>query len=278
MTMRTSVRRPPVDGRRGSLTRHWSSLNGLLVHARVATAQHTRNRIPVVLVHGLGMSSNYMTPIARRLAEDFPVYAPDQPGFGASGKPEAVLSVPKLADFLAEWARAIGLQRFALLGNSLGCQIAAACAARHPTQVDRMVLQGPTVDRSRSEHTLPMILVRWLLNATREPSSLSAIPPATPSFEYTRAGLGRVIRTTRLMLENRIEEALPRVSAPTLVVRGSRDPIASQQWAEQVTRLLQDGRLVVVPGAAHTMNHHAALELARVVRPFLLGRYRNQTR
>ena len=72
-------------------------------------------------------------------------------------------------------------------------------------------------------------------------------------------------------MEDRIEEKLPHVRVPALVVRGSKDPIVPQRWAEEVARLLPMGRLVVVPGAPHTLVYDAPLELARVVRPFLSG-------
>jgi 2-hydroxy-6-oxonona-2,4-dienedioate hydrolase len=56
---------------------------------------------------------------------------------------------------------------------------------------------------------------------------------------------------------------------PTLVVRGSRDPIVPQRWAEEVSRLLPDGRLVVVPEVTHTVNFDAPSEFVRVIREFL---------
>lgn len=60
------------------------------------------------------------------------------------------------------------------------------------------------------------------------------------------------------------------IRAPTLGVRGARDPIVPQRWAEEAARLLPRGRLVVIPGAAHSITFHAPLELTRVIRPFLL--------
>lgn len=88
-------------------------------------------------------------------------------------------------------------------------------------------------------------------------------------LDYLSAGLGRSLATFRYALEDPIEEKLPRVRVPTLVVRGDRDPIVPQRWAERAARLLPEGRLVVVPGAAHTMNYAAPSELARVVRKFV---------
>ncbi len=59
----------------------WTDVRGHRVHARIAATGPTR-RPPIVLVHGLGVSSLYFGPIARTLAADFDVYLPDVPGFG----------------------------------------------------------------------------------------------------------------------------------------------------------------------------------------------------
>src|SRR3546814_11433128 len=105
------------------------------MHALASRADRAFDRLPVVLVHGLGMSSRYMAPPAQRLASDFRVFAPDLPGFGDSGKPAHILSVPELADALAEWMRVCGLSPAALVAHSFGCQIVthtgrATCRAR----------------------------------------------------------------------------------------------------------------------------------------------------
>jgi pimeloyl-ACP methyl ester carboxylesterase len=56
---------------------------------------------------------------------------------------------------------------------------------------------------------------------------------------------------------------------PALVVHGSRDRISPRYWAEEVARLLPDGRLAILPGAAHAANYSAPAEFARAVRAFL---------
>jgi pimeloyl-ACP methyl ester carboxylesterase len=59
----------------------WTQVNGRRMHARVGG----RVGAPaVVLLHGLGVSSRYMLPLARELAPHFRVYAVDLPGFGRS--------------------------------------------------------------------------------------------------------------------------------------------------------------------------------------------------
>jgi 2-hydroxy-6-oxonona-2,4-dienedioate hydrolase len=188
---------------------------------------------------------------------------PDLPGFGKSEGPDRVPGVPVLAELLAEWMEAAGVDRAALLGNSFGCQVAAELAAHRPEMVERLVLQGPTTDpRGR---TAARLVLRWLRDAPRESPSQGALMIR----DYRDAGLRRALDAFWRMIEDPIEEKPPRVQSPTLVVRGSRDPIVSQRWAEKVANLLPHGRLVVVPGAAHTMNHSTPLELSRVVLHFL---------
>jgi 2-hydroxy-6-oxonona-2,4-dienedioate hydrolase len=238
-------------------------VDGLSIHALVADGPPAGRAPVVVLVHGQGMSSRYMKALGERLERFAQVHAPDQPGFGDSAKPPEPLGLEGLADFHAAYLRAVGVERAALLGNSFGCQIAVACAQRHPDAVDRLVLQGPTADPA--SRTVVGIARRWFENSRREPSNLGFL-----LSEYRRAGFGRVAGTYREMLRDRMEDRLPEVAAPVLVVRGDRDPIAPEAWAERVASLAPHGRLVVVPGAAHTMNHYQVEELARVVEPFLL--------
>ena len=87
--------------------------------------------------------------------------------------------------------------------------------------------------------------------------------------DYRDASVRRVIATFRHALRDRIEDKLGHLDVPVLVVRGTRDPIVPQRWAEEAARRLPQGRLVVVRGAAHTMNFTSPDELARVVRPFV---------
>ena len=75
--------------------------------------------------------------------------------------------------------------------------------------------------------------------------------------------------TLRYALKDPVREKLPHVGVPTLVVRGSRDPIAPQPWVEEMVRLLPRGRLLVIPGGTHAANMSAPDALARGVHQFL---------
>lgn len=249
---------------RCALESRWITVGREFIHMRVSSHVCPPHRPPIVLLHGQGMSSLYMVPLARRLGVEFPTYAPDQPGFGRSAKPRRALGLPALAEFIIRWMDTMEMDSAVLLGNSFGCQVAVEAAVRSPDRIAGLVLQGPTTDAS-ARNSVTQIL-RWIANSQREPPSTGTLV-----LDYSRAGLPRVWRAFRDAVNDAIETKLPTIRAPTLVVRGAKDAIVSQWWAETVTALLPNGHLVVVPGAAHTMNHHWDLELARVVRPFVIA-------
>jgi pimeloyl-ACP methyl ester carboxylesterase len=258
------------------LTSAWAEVAGLRMHARISTHPLPRDAPAIVLVHGIGVSGRYLLPTALRLATTCRVHVPDLPGFGLSVKPAEVLDVPALADALAAWMRVLKLPRAVLLGNSFGCQIIAELGVRHPALISRAVLQGPTMDpHARS---VPRQLLRWILNSPFEPATAWTSLGAVVRQDYRDAGVRRVITTFRHALRDRIEDKLPRLDVPTLVVRGAHDPIVPQRWAEEAARLLPQGRLVVVPGAAHTMCFTSPDALARVVHPFVAAACQRVTR
>lgn len=242
----------------------WTVVDGVEIHARVA-GDPVADGPAVVLVHGLVVSGRYMVPTLKRLAANHRVYAPDLPGFGESGKPTHALGVRGLSQALAGWMGKLGLEGAALVGNSMGCQIIADLAVRRPDLVGRIVLQGPTMD-PRARSALRQI-GRLLLDTPLESPSLLPIELR----DYLSIGTRRAWRTFRYALADRVEERLPRIRKPALVVRGSRDPICPQRWAEEVAGLLPEGRLVVLPGSAHAVNYSSSGEFVRAIGPFLNG-------
>lgn len=217
----------------------------------------------IVMVHGLGLSQRYMMPLARELARDCRVHVPDQPGFGGSGHPEQILDMIGLADALARWTGATGAHPAVFLGNSQGCQIIAHLAVRYPEYVAAAVLQGPTAPPN--ERGWLRQFIRWRQNGRYNPPALD--PVTWP--EYKKSGYLRVLRTFQHSLNDHIEDQLPRIAAPTLIVRGEHDPICHAGWARQLASLLPHGRYVEIPGVAHTLCYTAPSELAAVTREFV---------
>lgn len=243
-----------------SPTDRWTRVAGRRLSARAWLGGDAG--APVVLVHGLVVASAMVAPTATQLAGARDVYAPDLPGFGRSDKPRRALDVDAHATALAGWLDQNGLACVDLVANSFGCQIATVVAVRRPELVRRLVLGGPTVDPDA--RTVPAQLRRWAAEQPTQSTRLRVVMLR----DYARAGLGRALKTFRLALADRVEERLPAVEHPTLVVRGTHDPIVPQRWAEKAAALLPRGRLELLPGAPHNLAHDAPVPFSRVTRPF----------
>jgi pimeloyl-ACP methyl ester carboxylesterase len=239
------------------MEQRFETVAGIRGHARVSGVGP-----PIVLVHGLAVSSLYFVPLARRLALRYAVLAPDLPGYGLSATPARPLDVTELADALVDWLDLAGIESAPLVGNSLGCQIAVDLAVRAPDRVRRLVLVGPTMDPSAP--TLRAQALRLARDAILEPIGLNIVELR----DYVRMGPRRILATARFALADQFAAKLKGVRQPTLVVRGERDQIVTQEWAERVASVLPQGRLHVVRGSPHATHWDAADEVARLVEEF----------
>ena len=244
---------------RPSIESCYFEVGGLRIHTRVAGGGP-----PVVLVHGYGVSASYMLPLAQSLAPSFSVFAPDLPGYGRSQRPRTPLGIAELAAALAGWLDAARLGCPAFVANSMGCQIVTELAVHLPERVGPMVLVGPTVDPDRrgARHQL----LSGLRDAGREPRSLLALVARDDAV----FGVGALLATARSALADRIEQRLPLISQPTVVVRGEQDRFVGQVWAERAVALLPRSRLVVVPAEPHAVHYTRPDLLARIVRKLLV--------
>lgn len=257
----------PEDNNSSPLRGSWTAVRGHPMFARVFAAPDESDDIPknVIMVHGLGISSIYMVPAAERLASYFSVHAPDLPGFGRSARPPHVLDIEEMASALQEWMNAHGLKTAHFVGNSIGCQVIAHLAVKHPGCVRKVVFVGPTFDRA-SRFVVPL-LMRALSDSRWEPRSLSRLVVR----DYLSAGPVRLVKTLLYALQDPIEQLLPQIAATTLVVRGEHDAVVPQGWAGRVTRLIPRAHLRVIRGASHAVHYSHPERFVRAVLPFLQG-------
>ena len=239
-------------------------VRGVSTHYRMSTRAPAAP-MPVVLVHGLAVSHRYLMPTARALSGAHPVYVPDLPGFGLSGKPRAVYGVAEHARHLAAWLGGVGLPAACLLGTSFGCEVAAALAAEYPHLAAALVLVGPTSDPAA--RTRRAQIGRWLRDVVREDKRQAPILLR----DAWDAGPRRVATTLGHSVRNAVERALRSVEAPTLLLRGSRDLIAPPGWLAEAARVTRNSMLGEIPGAAHNAITTAGPQVAATVRQFLAG-------
>lgn len=253
------------------LTRlHIFTVDGRDVRCRIADAVpdpgfSSALRLPVILLHGLGCSSDAWLPAlnvlaARRLA--CPVFVPDMPGFGCSPGPKEAMGMADLADWVVCLMDVLGLDQAHLAGNSMGCQVALALARRYPARVGGLVLVGPTV----GEQYIPFwrYALGLLLDGIREPVAYNFVLARM----YAQMGIPRYLATTRKMLEDEPLRHADEVQAPCLILRGQYDGIIPDAVARRLAAALPHGDFRRIMGAAHALQFSRPREFVETALSF----------
>ncbi len=98
----------------------------------------------VMLFHGKNFGADYWANTLRALsAQGYRVIAPDQIGFGKSSKPEIQYTFADLADNNARLLQHLGIERAAVVANSMGGMVGVHFARKHPQRVSALVLENP---------------------------------------------------------------------------------------------------------------------------------------
>ncbi|OAH15359.1 alpha/beta fold hydrolase [Streptomyces jeddahensis] len=152
----------------------------------------------LLLAHGAtGSIEGNFAPVLKTLAVAHTVIAPDYPGSGGTPVAAAPLDLDDLTDAIVGSAVRHGIERFAVLGFSLGTLVAVRAAVRHPERVTALVL---TAGFARPDDHLLGLLPGW---RAEEPPALRPHIDLIPSLDITGD--------------------LPELAVPTLVVATARD-------------------------------------------------------
>ena len=248
------------------LTDRWTIVNDLPLFARVSVDAAPPGALPIVHVHGFGISGRYLVPAAELLAPHYPTYVPDLPGYGRSHKPAQTLTIPELADALAAFMDAVGVPKAVLLGNSMGCLIAVEFAHKFPDRIERAILVSP----AGGPHNQPLYrgLPQLALDGLRETPRM--LPVAVP--DYVRFGPISSLRLFHAMVHYPTVERALALELPILAVVGVRDPLVSKERMKQFLQQHTNVTLVFHNRAAHAINFSHPAALAGVVHAYLENR------
>ncbi|WP_238581580.1 alpha/beta fold hydrolase [Demequina aestuarii] len=245
--------RPPFLYRSGTARVDQPYRHGPLSFRVLADADpRTDASAPVfVLVHGIGMSHRYLSRLHAALAATGPTFSIDMPGYAGLPKPKADVDVPTMARGLAGAIASLDVGPVVLVGHSMGAQWATAVAVQRPELVDRLVLIAPVADAAR--RSLPAQAVGLARDSLGESPRANAIIVT----DYLRCGMPWYLAQTRHLLDYAIEEDVARLTMPTLIIRGVRDPISGAEWCARLHDDAPMGTLAQIPGHRHVVQYSA---------------------
>lgn len=213
----------------------------------------------VVLIHGLGGTSNSFEPLMPALA-GYRVVRPDLPGSGRSGFRPGIDSIAALARTVTDALRAIGVSSAILIGHSMGTLLCQHMAVKAPERVSSMILFGAILeppsaarasllDRARSVQANGMADVA----STIASGSVKAESPVSHAFvreSLIRQSPEGYAAQCRALAS---AKALPhdRITCPVTLVTGREDPVAPPAMAEQLQQSLPNADLTLLPNTGH---------------------------
>ena len=254
----------------------------------------------LILIHGLmGYSFSWRFTLPA-LAPHATVYAIDNLGAGLSPANEGMdCTVRATAERVLQFADALGIQDFDLLGTSHGggvaIMVAAICAERKDSRLRRLVLVAPVNPWSaHGKRLAPFVgspfgsmlfrntIERWrsldYLWLRRMFGDGSRIPPDSLEGYRLPALKNHALRHALRIVRNwtadlaALEAALPKIrDYPTLLIWGTRDRAVDFRSAESLRRNFRDARLLVFEGVGHLPYEEAPEDFNRALVAFLTG-------
>jgi pimeloyl-ACP methyl ester carboxylesterase len=260
----------------------------------------------VVLLHGGGLDSAWLSwgGVGSSLAEaGHRVLAPDLPGYGESPRAPWAASQQALLACVEQVVEALGLERYALGGLSMGGGLSIGHALAHPERVRGLMLLGsyglaPTL--VEGWWAAPAQLLAWAATragvlpvvtraTTRTPAAverslrpvLRSAAQRTPELvgavheaaragtsidvfgEWQRSEVGARRQTTAY------DDRLGELAMPALVVHGALDAGVPAAVARRAAAAMPDAELLVVPHAAHWVQRDRPEVVVPAMRAFL---------
>ncbi|GAA1782918.1 alpha/beta hydrolase [Leucobacter iarius] len=216
-----------------------------------------------VLVHGIGMGRAVYADLADALAAHGRVLAPDLPGFGDSPEPGSAATLEQTAETVSRFIATEAPGPVVLIGHSMGTQIVAEIALRHPEQVSGLVLIAPTVNRH--ERTALRQAARMVQDLTGEQPKVLLLG----TWQYAKTSPLWFANKLRFMLAHHLENICPGIRTPTLVLRGETDRVCPRDWVSEVAALLPDSEMAELDGRGHEAVIRSAEPAASMIVDFL---------
>jgi N-formylmaleamate deformylase len=254
--------------------------NGLAIHyLRTGGA-----RPPVLLLHGLTDDGACWSRLAAALAPDYDVVMPDARGHGRSDAPAPPYTIDDLAADALALIDAIGLDRPAIVGHSMGALTAAVAAALAPEKIRGLVLEDPSFrppEEWAERAALDPEAERREVLALGEEGLIAQGRAANPAWSpdtfphWARAKL--LVRPEAFSWFATPKPApfdlVPRIGVPALVITGDpgRGAIVSATLAARMCALNPLVQVAHIPKVGHCIRYEQPDRYAALVRTFLAG-------
>jgi 3-oxoadipate enol-lactonase len=225
---------------------------------------------PLILIPYLAADHACYAFQVAEYAKHFTCISLDLRGTGETDKPEGAYSTELLADDVAAFMQAAGIQKAHISGLSLGAAIGMWLAAKHPDKVQSLSLHSgwPKTDlfiktvvegwqvMAKALESVPQMIIRAIFPWCFTPELYAAKPDYIQSladFVLSRPAqpLAAFIQQSNAAIAHDVEAQLGRITAPTQITFGRYDLATSTRFADRMQGSIRNSELLVFEGCAH---------------------------
>jgi non-heme chloroperoxidase len=228
--------------------------------------QGDRRGTPVILLHGYPDSSYSFTPLLPFLPPTIRAIAPTQRGWGDASRPASGYTIDDFAGDVVALMDALRIEAAVIVGHSMGSLVSQRFAIRNPERTLGLVLIGTA---STFSHHPDLIEFQQAVNAMEgslDPALVHEFqagmfmnPPAPGLLdglvaESLKAPVHVWQQALRGIMTTNTADDLSRITAPTLIIWGTEDPLCPRSEQEILLAGIGNSRLSVYRGGGHCVN------------------------
>jgi len=235
---------------------------------------------PLVYLHGAGGTPGWQTH-HEDLSQKYTVYAPAQPGFNGTDRPDWVSTITDVAHFNLEMIQVLGLENYILMGSSMGGWLSAEMAAMDHRNLKALVIIDGAGIRPKTGEIAEIFMVSATTRAGQRFFDTSQVPNyesliQEPTQEQVLVEHSNREMASRLCwkpyLHNpTLPHYLKKVTTPSLIVWGKQDAIIPVECGELYQQALPNASLKVIDQCGHSPQVEKSQEFNKVVTEFLSG-------
>jgi len=241
----------------------------------------TGKGFPLVLVHGFLGSSKMWGPQVKFFKKNFRVVTPDLPGFGKSKKMKSCKSIKIMADLILKCLKEKKIERYNLLGHSMGGMIAQEMAKKDGKNISKLIFYstgaiGDMPGRFETIHQSRKILKEkgLIIIAKKIAKTWFVKEEKAKYFDICiKAGKQTSIKATDnalIAFQNwNGVNALKNIKNKTLIVWGDKDKSYDKKQIQILKKKITNSSLVIFNGCAHNVHLEKVNEFNNKINKFL---------
>lgn len=270
-----------------------------LNEGEIAYAKEGKGKKVLVFVHGLSSNSDAWYRNIEELKKDYTCIAIDLPGYGRSFKNADEYTATYFAEILKEFANKMKLNKFTLVGHSMGGQAAIKFASKYPEKLDKLILIAPAGIEEFNEfegNAMKMVMIPKIIMATSEEQidrnyllNFYKIPKEADQMIQDRKNIVKasdfeqhaiaIEKSVKGMLDDKVVDDLVNIKTPTLILFAKNDMLIPNKYLHPLLTIealskaakgsIRNSEMVMIDEAGHFLQFEKPAEVNKEIKEFM---------